>query len=224
VIAFLDPLSVIDAGSSNPMNQLQAAAGSGASLDKLLKAWGLEFDMSHVVSDKRFATDPQGPNGLPQPNPSFLSLTQSGMNTNEVATTQLGRVILPLAGHFTGTPAEGLRQTVLFQSTTDSQLTDKMMAQFGATEEFNASGTRYKIALRLEGNFKSAFPDGRPSSSTDSEDDSGDAAGSEEHLKEATAPGRVVLVGDADMLHQQFFVRIQNLFGNQIMLPPFAAN
>lgn len=224
LIAFLDPLSVLDS-RSNPQNPLQAAAGSGATLDKLLKAWGLEFDLNKVVSDKRFLTELQDPRtGRPQANPSFLSLTGAGMDTNDVATTQLGRLILPFSGHFTGTPAEGLQQTVLFRSSPDSQLTDKMMAQFGATEEFKSSGTEYKLAVRLSGKFKTAFPDGKPAAPKADDEKKDDAAKKDEAgLKESKDEGVVVLLGDADLLYEQFYARIQEIFGQRIMAP-FAAN
>ncbi len=223
LVAFLDPMSVVDS-RSNPMNPLQAATGSGASMDKLLKAWGLEFDMQKVVSDKRFATELQGPNGRPQANPSFLSLTQQAMDTNDVATTQLGRLILPLSGHFTGTPAEGLKQAVLFHSSGESQLTDKMMAQFGASDEFKASGTEYKLALRLNGKFKTAFPDGKPGAAKDAEKEKdNDAKADASHLKESKEDGAVVLLGDADMLYDQFYAQVRDLFGQRVLMP-FAAN
>lgn len=217
LIAFLDPLSMFDQGN-NPMNPLQAAAGSGASMDRLLKAWGLEFDIAKVVSDKLFLTQMRDPRtGQPQANPSVLSLTQAAMDTNDVATTQLGRMILPFAGHFSGSPVEGLKQTVLLRSSTDSQLTDKMMAQFGATEEFKSSGTEHKLAVRLTGKFKSAFPDGSPAASTNA------PAGGAEHLKEAKEETVVVLLGDADMVHQNSFATVQEIFGQRIMMP-FSAN
>ena len=222
LIAFLDPLSAMDS-RGNQQNPLQAAAGSGASLDKLLKAWGLEFDLNKVVSDKQFLTELQDPRtGRPQPNPSFLSLTASGMDTNDVATTQLGRLIMPFAGQFTGTPADGLKQTVMFHSSKDSQLTDKMMAQFGATEEFKASGTEYKLGVRLTGKFKTAFPDGKPAAAKD--DDKKDEKKAETgSLKESKEGGVVVLVGDSDLLYEQFYTRVQEIFGQKIM-SPFAAN
>lgn len=225
LVAFLDPLSVLDS-RSNPQNPLQAAAGSGASLDKLLKAWGLEFDLQKVVSDKQFLTELQDPRtGRPQGNPSFLSLTGAAMDTNDVATTQLGRMILPFAGHFTGSPAEGLKQTVIFHSSTNSQLTDKMMAQFGATEEFKASGTEYKLGVRLSGKFKSAFPDGKPNADAkdDAKKDEDAAKGDAAHLKESKDDGVVVLLGDSDLLYEQFFAQVRELFGQKIMMP-FAAN
>ncbi|MGE3308942.1 MAG: Gldg family protein [Limisphaerales bacterium] len=225
LVAFLDPLSVLDS-RSNPQNPLQAAAGSGASLDKLLKAWGLEFDIQKVVSDKRFLTELRDPRtGRPQPNPSFLSLTGAAMDTNDVATTQLGRMILPFAGHFTGSPVDGLRQTVIFHSSTDSQLTDKMMAQFGATEEFKPSGTEYKLGLRLTGKFKSAFPDGKPDGDSKAEPGTEGEGASKDatHLTEAKEDGVVVLIGDSDLLYEQFFAEVRELFGQRIMMP-FAAN
>ena len=225
LIAFLDPLSVLDS-RSNPQNPLQAAAGSGATLDKLLKAWGLEFDLNKVVSDKRFLTELSDPrSGRPQANASFLSLTQAAMDTNDVATTQLGRLILPFAGEFTGTPAEGLKQTVLFKSSTDSQLTDKMMAQFGATDEFKPSGVEHKLAVRLAGKFKTAFPDGKPGAAADKDKGKKDGEKSDAggQLKESKDEGVVVLLGDADMLYEQFFARVQEVFGQRIMMP-FAAN
>lgn len=223
LVAFLDPLSMLDS-QSNPSNPLQAAAGSGASLETLLKAWGLEFDLNKVVSDKRFASMVGGPGGRPQSNPSYLSLNQAAMNTNDVVTTQLGLVLMGLAGSFSGTPPDGIQQTVLFHSSPDSQLTEKMMANFGATEEFKPSGTEYKLAIRLNGKFKTAFPDGKPSggsdAASDSEDKADDAAGV---LKESREEGVVVLVSDADMLHHQLFAEVRNFFGQQIMVP-FAAN
>lgn len=192
-------------------------------MDRLLKAWGLEFDINKVVSDKQFLTELQDPRtGRPQANPSFLSLNQAAMDTNDVSTTQMGRIILPFAGHFTGTPVEGLKQTVLFRSSPDSQLTDKMMAQFGATEEFKASGTEYRLAVRLAGKFKTAFPDGKPGEEA-KEGDAKPEGASAGHVKEAKEETVVVLLGDADMLYEQFFARIQDMFGQRIMLP-FAQN
>lgn len=220
LVAFLDPLSVLDS-QSNPSNPLQAAAGSGASLDRLLRAWGLEFDINKVVSDKQFQTELQDPRtGRPQPNPSFISLQPQGMNTNDISTAQLSRLLLPFAGHFTGNPADGLEMTVLFQSSPDSQLTDKMMAQFGATEEFKPTGTRHRLGVRLQGRFKTAFPDGKPGAEEADDDAADPAAGP---LRESKEPGLVVLMGDSDMLYEQFYARIQEIFGQRIMMP-FAQN
>jgi ABC-type uncharacterized transport system involved in gliding motility auxiliary subunit len=218
LVAFLDPLSIMDSRNAMGANPLQAAAGSGATLDKLLPAWGYAFDLNKVVSDKQFQTELfDSRTQQPRPNAAFLSLTRGGMDTNDVVTSQLGRVTLPFTGWFDGSPAEGLKATVLFRSSPDSQLTDKMMAQFGATEEFKASGKEHPLALRLVGRFKTAFPDGPPAAPGDTNAPAADG------LKEARADAVVVLVGDSDLLYEQNFARIQDMFGQRIMIP-FAAN
>src|SRR5207237_503529 len=66
VVAFLDPLSIADNRSSNPSNPLQGAMSSGATMDKLLKAWGIEFDVSKAVADMTFKTNIRGQDGRPK--------------------------------------------------------------------------------------------------------------------------------------------------------------
>jgi ABC-type uncharacterized transport system involved in gliding motility auxiliary subunit len=227
LIAFVDPLSILDTRSANPSNPLQGAANSGATLEKLFKAWGIEFDVNKAVADKEYFTELGGEGGRPQVNPSFLQLPAKAMDTNDVVTSQIGRVFLPFCGAFSGTPAEGLKRTVLFQSSPNSDLVEKMLAQFGAGQDFKPSGKEYALAIRLSGKFKTAFPDGKPgdSTKTDDEKDGEEKDGEEkpksgaESMKESKEEGVVVLLGDADMLHEQFYARIQNFFGQRVMVP-----
>jgi len=229
VVAFLDPLSIMDTRSANPQNPLQGAASSGASLDKLLKAWGLSFDISKVVVDKEYFTEMGGDRGRSQVNPSVLQLPAKAMDTNDVLTSQIDRLFLPFCGAFSGSPAEGLKETVLLHSSLNSGLTEKMLAQFGdSSQEFKASGTEYPLAVRLTGKFKTAFPEGKPGEKATDEkkegEDKKDAAKPDDSLKESKGEGVVVLVGDADMLHEQFYVRIMNLGGMRLMDRPFSQN
>jgi len=87
LIAFLDPLSAMESRNADPSNPLQAAAGSGASLERLLKAWGLTFDINKVVADKTYFTELGGEGGRPQVNPSFLQIPPEAMDTNDVVTS-----------------------------------------------------------------------------------------------------------------------------------------
>src|SRR2546425_483458 len=163
LVAFLDPLSIMDTRSMNPQNPLQGAANSGASLDLLLKAWGLSFDISKVVADKEYFTEMGGEGGRPQVNPSVLQLPAKAVDTNDVVTSQISRLFLPFAGTFAGSPVEGLKQTVLLRSSVNADLTEKMLAQFGgAGQDFKASGKDHPLAVRLTGKFKTAFPEGKP--------------------------------------------------------------
>ncbi len=232
LIAFLDPLSVLDRRSADPSNPLQAAASSGASLERLLKVWGLNFDLNKVVADKRYFTELSGgESGRPQVNPSFLQIPPEAMDTNDVVTSQIGRLYLPFSGVFSGSPSEGLKETVLIRSSADSDLSDKMLAQFGSSQDFKPSGKEYALAVRLTGKFKTAFPDGKPGSKDEAKTDEADkkdevkkeetaeAKPADDSLKVSKQDNVVVLVGDADMLHEQFYARVQNFFGQRIMIP-----
>ena len=225
LIAFLDPLNVMDTRNADPSNPLQAAAGSGASLDRLLKAWGLTFDIGKVVTDKTYFTELGGQDGRPQPNPSFLQIPPEAMDTNDVVTSQIARLYLPFSGVFSGSPAEGLKQTVLIRTSPNSDLTEKMLAQFGGSQDFKASGKEQSLAVRLTGKFKTAFPDGKPANPDEKKEEGAEkkeetpAKPAGDSLKVSKEDNVVVLLGDADLLHEQFYARVQNFFGQKVMIP-----
>ena len=216
LIAFLDPVPLAD---SQQNQMLGSMPNHGSSLDKLLKAWGLNFDTTKVVADLRFKMRIGSRSGQPQDAPAFLDVTMNGhgINKDDVVTSQLQDVWLPFAGAFTGTPAQGLKETVLLQSTKDSELAEGFMAQMNGAnmmQNFKSSDETHALAVRLTGKFKTAFPDGEP---TDAKTDAGKTNEPPvgPSLKECKNVNTVILVGDADMLYDQFALRqIPTPFGN----------
>jgi ABC-type uncharacterized transport system involved in gliding motility auxiliary subunit len=207
LVAFLDPLSAVASRQQNPMSGEMPSASS--SLDKLLKAWGLQFDTGKVVADLNFKMQLGGRDGQPTEAPAFLGLTADGINTNDVVTSSLDNIWLPLCGAFTGEPANGLTETVLLHSSPDSELVDGMMASMGGAsilEGFKSSGVNYKLAVRLTGKFKTAFPDGKPADKS-AGGDSNQVAAASAGLKESQVASSVVLVGDSDLLADDFSLR-----------------
>jgi ABC-type uncharacterized transport system involved in gliding motility auxiliary subunit len=207
LIAFLDPQSLVDRPpQQNPM--MGEMPGKGSSLDPLLKAWGIQFDTSKVVADMNFKM--QLRNGSDAP--AFLSVTPEGIDPNDIVTSELDNLWLPFAGAFTGTPVAGLKETVLVKSTTDSQLVEGIMAQMSGdsiVKSFKPSGTSYALAIKLSGKFKTAFPEGEPG-----EEKSTNKVATAT-LKETKSDNTVILVGDADMIGDQFALRQQQTpFGN----------
>src|SRR5215471_6077176 len=93
LIAFLDPLPLIDSKQQNPM--LGNMPNTGSSLDKLLKSWGLSLDVSKVVADLAFKMRLAGRNGQPQDAPAFLSVTAEGINAEDIVSGQIDNVWLP---------------------------------------------------------------------------------------------------------------------------------
>lgn len=219
LIAFMDPLPLMDSREQNQM--FGAIPNSGSNLEKLLRTWGLSFDTSKVVADLNYKMQVGGRGGQPQEAPAFLSVTPDGINSEDIITSQIDNVWLPFAGAFTGSPAAGLKQTVLLHSTKESQLVEGMMAQFSGAnilKDFKSSGTIYNLAVKLSGQFKTAFPDGKPKDPTQETGTNAPAAPTENSLKESAQENTVILVGDADMIFDSFALRqIQSPFGNMAM-------
>jgi ABC-type uncharacterized transport system involved in gliding motility auxiliary subunit len=222
LVAFLDASSLVDSrNQQNPM--MGQMGGGGSSLDKLLKAWGVGFENAKVVADMNFRMELGGGDAPGSQRPTWLSITTEGIDTNDVVTSQIDNVWYFAGGAFSGTPADGLKQTVLLRSTADSQLVDPMMSNLSpesALKEFKPSGKEYPLAIRLTGSFKTAFPDGKPAVKPDEDKKDGDAPKPEERkpddaLKTSRTPATVILVGDGDMLFDNFTVQdMQTPFGN----------
>lgn len=215
LIAFLDPQGVLDrAASTSPI-----ATGSSSSIDKLLKAWGLGFDSSKVAADLDFLG--QTREGR---QPAVLALTEKAINRDDIITADADNLFLIFAGVFTGTPAAGLKETVLLHTSKNSQLLEGMMAQFGGeqlVQDFRPSGQEHPLAVRLTGKFKTAFPDGKPAAAKP--DDKSPAP--EPGLKESKVDGAVVLVGDSDFIQDQVAVQeTVNPFGGDRMVMPANGN
>ncbi len=221
LIAFIDPLSVMD--SAPGMNPLQRTQSASSSIDKLTKAWGLEFDSNKVLADMDYKTRINR-GGRVEVMPAFLSLTKEGLNTNDVTTAQIDTVLIPFGGAITGEPVAGLKKDVLIKSSEKSQLVEKFVAEFSSEQtakDFVSSGKQMAIAVRLTGKFKSAFPDGKPVDKK--EDDKKDAAKpAGDSLKESKVESAVILVADTDMLADQFCASVQELpiFGRMVSPGP----
>jgi ABC-type uncharacterized transport system involved in gliding motility auxiliary subunit len=222
LVAFLDAQCLAD---NRQQNQMMAnMGGGGSSLDKLLKAWGIQFDSGKVVADLKYKMQLRGRNGEPQEAPAWLALTSDAVDKDDVTTSQIDNIWLPLSGAFTGTPVAGLKETVLLRSSKDSQLVDGMLANLSGEnimKEFKPSGVNYNLAIRLAGKFKTAFPEGAPQEKKDEKSDGEkkDEKKPEEKkpgdsLKETKGDNAVVLFGDADMLYDPFTMRrIDSPFG-----------
>ena len=216
LIALLDPYAYFDQ-LPGPMGR--GEGGTSSSLDKLLKAWGVGFDATKVVLDTQYVSG-AGPRAMP----TLLSLSGGALDPQDVATSGLGLVLVPFSGAFTGTPAPGLKETVLMKSSSFSKLVDSSSAIAqgdAAMKDFTPSGTEYALAIRLTGQFKTAFPSGRPAEKKADEGAAGaaKAAAPEPQLAASKGEGAVVLVGDSDFVNDPAAVSVQQVFGQRIVVP-----
>lgn len=213
LIAFVDPLCVLDRPPTAPG---QMPPISSSSLDKLFKAWGLTFETGRVVADMEHVAQLQE-----GPNPAVLALNETAINKDDVVTANADNLVMAFAGTFSGTPADGLTETVLIKSSKHSDLVDNMTASYAGGQiagNLTPSGTEYPLAIRLTGKFKTAFPDGKPKPTTPPEQKTEEKP-AEPGLKESAQPSTVVLIGDADMIQDPLAVREIQGIGQRLIMP-----
>ena len=222
LIAFIDPMCLMD-NSAAMMNPMQRATQNGSSLTRFTEAWGLTIE-DKVVADMNFVSQVNQGGGRPSAAPAVLSVTTDGIDADDVVTSQIDSLVMAFAGGIEGDAAEGLEKAVLVHSTDQSQLVEKMMAQFSGQQlvnDFKASDKEYALAVRLTGKFTSVFPDGKPAAEAEEGegDNEAESADSGNHLSEGAENGVVVVVSDADLLADQFSVQVRNLLGNRLVMP-----
>lgn len=233
LLAFVDPMSVIERQEKPPMPQMQYMPPGASTLGVLFDTWGIEFDAEKVAGDLVYMTRIQR-EGRQESMPTVLSLTSKALNADDPVTSQLENLLIVNGGAFTGDGADGLTKTVLISTSEDSQLIEKFKAQMPGdhlVKDFKPEERRQELAIRLTGTFKTAFPDGKPGDDGDNDADGDDDDDDEEKkddkgaedadgsLKESATEGAVILVGDSDMVYDHFCVRRQSFFGREIISP-----
>jgi ABC-type uncharacterized transport system involved in gliding motility auxiliary subunit len=214
LIAFVDPFCATEqelSTSSDPNGM-----GGGSDLDRLTKAWGAELVKGDMVVDLDAATQVSRGAGGVENSPIWLSLRGNNIDRDEVLTSSLKVLMLPLAGAFKLTPVDGVTATPLVWSSPSAGLVNAYQA-LGDTANlmrgFRKDG-RQPIAVRLQGDFVSAFPGGKPKNAGATNEPPAAPA-----LAKTEKPGVVLLVADVDLLYDRFSVREMNFFGQKLYEP-----
>ncbi|MDB6117921.1 MAG: ABC-type uncharacterized transport system involved in gliding motility, auxiliary component [Verrucomicrobiaceae bacterium] len=166
VIAFVDPKSwlaeaISGQAAQNPMSRGNPATiNPQSNLKKLFEAWGVGYDPDKILADKSYPTQFQ--NKL---NPTALTLPNKTLNHEDRLTKDLQSIFMLSSGAFNITPKEGLQVTTLISSSENSQMISTADADKLRTEPmrtFTPDGRNYALAVRLQGKFQTAFPNGAP--------------------------------------------------------------
>lgn len=212
VVAFLDPMSFY-AATMEKAGQGEKGRTS-SSLDKLLKAWNIEFSTDTTVADAVFArkirTKLQELNYL-----TVLDISKEGIVKDDVTTSQLNALTMVFAGSFSGAPPENLKKEVLLHTTADSCKLSSLMANNPQLcfRNFKADEKVYDVAIRLSGKFKTAFPEGLKKKEENADKKE------KISIKEAVQNSAVILVADSDMIYDEICVQIQQVFKQQVIIP-----
>ncbi|NKB25168.1 MAG: hypothetical protein GKR87_12490 [Kiritimatiellae bacterium] len=215
LVVFVDPLCITE---QDDTKQFGGLFGAASDLNTLTKAWGFESNRRKVIADFKAASMVSFGAGGSQRSPAWLSLRGEAIGREEIITSSLDILMLPFSGSFSGKPKEGLMVTTLLQTSEETSEIDSFTAMNSSANYRNAQVKgKTPLALRLQGNFKTAFPDGPPKEDTEGDDEP--KAPSTDRLVESEKDGIVVLVADVDMLYDRYMVRNLNFFGQTLTQP-----
>lgn len=229
---FVDPFSE-EATRGNAMQRQPPDTGSD--LDKLFKAWGLVFDKKKVLGDRDAAQRVSaGKDALGrQVITNYLAwLTFSGENLrrDDVITGELEKINVASTGFIDKAEGAEIKFEPLIQSSKQSMVlavsaVNKDPKPVRLLKNFKSADRVFTVAARVSGKLKSAFPDGPPKDKTREEIAKARRAKGEEvarpgpHLKESVRPVNMIVVADVDLLADSFWVRVQDFFGQKVVIP-----
>lgn len=216
LMVFSDPLCLAEQ-DAQPMEM--GMPDYRSDFNRLTTAWGLTQETERVLYDAATATRVRMPDGSTDRNPTWLSLRTPNFNQQEIATAPLEAMLAPMAGFYSGQPADGLTLTPLITASPGAGSLNSMEARMGGTggpSSYQPLNQPAYLALRLSGKFKTAFPDGRPQDPEQPATTPGASTGATD-LKESSREGSVVLVADVDMLYDEFAVQRMNMLGRTLL-------
>ncbi len=208
LLTFVDPYAETDTGpeANDPMHAMTAERHS--TLEPLFAAWGLEFATDVFVGDLGQALQVSLQQGMPPVrHPGIIGVTRANMNRDDVTTGELQAVNLASAGALSLDRDSSLTLEPLLSSSSQAGLLDTERLRFltdpsELVAEMAPTGTEIVLAARLSGRVDSAFPD----------------RGGLDH-----GNINVIVVADADLLADRYWVQRQRFFGTTL-LEPFANN
>ena len=241
VVAFVDPYSEAQLpGMAGGFVQPIPSRRSG--IDALLSAWGVTLG-DEVVADLDFAPTvrmDQGGRVLTFDYPVWLNVTPHTFDQDDIVTGNLGNIAFGTPGYLE--PAEGATTTFTPLITTTPRAAlftgeriDAATASDprGLLDEYTPQDRAYTMVARVSGKVGTAFPGGRPLPEPDGEPgeepaeaveggetgETGDA-----HVSESAEDVQIILVADADMLADRFWVVVEEFLGNRLAVPSAANN
>jgi ABC-type uncharacterized transport system involved in gliding motility auxiliary subunit len=230
-LVFVDPLAEVDRPPHDPNNPMAAmSAPRNSDLKKLFDSWGVELVPGQLATDIDSATR-VGINRGPRPQSveyvAWLQLGENNFDRQDFVTGDLKKMVMASPGYFKlkpqvdgkdgaekGSDGAELKMIPLIQTSARAMSVPVSRVQFrpdpvGLLNSYKPGKAKLTLAARLTGTVKTAFPGGPPK----------DAAKFDKVLKESKQPINVIVVADADMLEDRFWVNVQNFLGQRIAVP-----
>jgi len=206
-LVFVDPVLESTQGAPPP-----GEAASPEDVARLLRTWGVELIEGKVAGDidaaRRVSTGERG--GAVGDYVAWLTLGRANLDTADPVMANVERLNLGTSGVLQ--PVEGTEMKVTPLASTgprgmqiDADKVRMMPDIFGLLRSYQPGGKPLTLAARITGSAPRAFSDAAP----------GDAQPPSDERK----PIQVILVADADMLYDRFWVQTSDFFGQRVEVP-----
>ncbi len=210
VMVFVDPLCVSDR-SQGPQ---QFMGSAGASLPKLFASWGVSMNPKMAIADFDQPTRVMTKNSSPEENPLMISARGLSFNQEDIVTSGLESMLFPIAGAIQQVEGAPYQFEALVVSSENSAAIEAFKAYMGVQaikKDFVPAGKRFNIVVRVRGKFKTAFSGGFKGENPLDAD--GKRKKEMPHAEEGVKETTVIIVSDADMLADHFYMQKRNLLG-----------
>ena len=243
VVAFVDPYSETQqpdvAGGFMP-----PSASRRSGIDALLATWGVTLG-EDVIADLDLALKvrmEQGGRVTTFDYPVWMNVLPDTFDEGDVVTGNLGNLGFATPGHLE--PAEGAATMFTPLVGTTPRAARFTTAQVAAVttdprdllDEYTSADRPFTLVARVSGKVRTAFPEGRPPPESTDEAGGGEGNGpagtaegdgsatepEAEHLSESVEDAQIILVADADMLADRFWVVVEEFLGTRIAVPSAA--
>lgn len=239
-LVFVDPHAEGEEVIRDPNNPMAGFGPKNSDLKKLLTAWGVELVNGQLAADIESAARvsiSQGPRPQAIDYVVWLQLQEDNFDSKDFVTSDLKQLAMASSGYLKVKEGVGTTVTPLIQTSNKAMNVPVSRIQFqpnpmGLLDSYRSGGERLMLAARINGTVKTAFPNGAPDGSGDTQSS---VAGADPHatktapkpagdkkptgLTESKEPINVIVVADSDMLDDKFWVNVQNFFGQRIAVP-----
>ncbi len=231
-MVFVDPFAE-EGSRSNAAMRLPPDHGSN--LEKLFKAWGVEYAQDKVLADLGLAQRVQAAvdaRGKPVITNyvAWLSFPTDRLTADDVITGELEAINVATAGFLAKAKDADIDFDPLIVSSEASAPMEAQQFRFQPNpaeilKSFKAEGGPLTLAARVSGKIESAFPDGPPEDKDEKDkakkDEAAEKNGSAKtpHLKESKDVVNLIVVADSDILADSFWLQIQDFFGQRLVVP-----
>ena len=219
-LVFVDPNS-----DSQPVTMLGGVADPDRRSDPgpLLSAWGIGLDLENIVGDLSLAPTVQMEKGgrmVTFNYPAWMNVQPELFNADDIVTGELGNVAFGSAGALSALDGATTEFTPLVTTSENAKrFPNSAVASLAdpqdMLQDYQPEGERFTLVARVTGPAQSAFPDGPPPVE-------GMTLESSTHLAQSIGDINLIVVADTDLLHDRFWVQVQNMLGTRLLVPTAA--